>query len=54
MTRLKKYIKFMAPTGIVNMNIKNDTPQGIKSRFLAPLVSTLPSGLLWTFYVQRH
>lgn len=35
MTRLEKeYMKFMATTGIVNMNIKNDTPQGLKSRFL--------------------
>lgn len=41
MTRLeKKYMKFMTPIGIVKMNIKNDTPQGFKSRFLAPLVSS--------------
>jgi hypothetical protein len=46
MTRLeKKYVKCMAPTGIVNMNIKNYTPQGLKSRFLAPLVSTIK----WAF-----
>jgi len=47
-------MKFMAPTSIVNMNIKNNTPQGLKSRFLRPLVSTLPSGLLWTFFMHRH